>query len=305
MRVLLVANPSSRGGAASRRIPEVVRALARRAEVEVLPTTDDTAAAVAERLHAASWDRVVALGGDGTFARVADGVLDAGAQVPLALLPAGLANNHARGLCIPTIYDGLEAAVAGVFAEGRLRMDVGTLQGDGKVRFYDTVGFGFQASALGRREHLRGVPGLGGELGYVLATGLQLLGRHRFGASVRVDGRAELGSAVLDVPGVLDVIVSNSVWYGGRWVLDRRARPDDGLLELVAVRGWRDLLWHGWSDREPGGQADDRGASIELAFDRQVPSQVDGEVGPTGRRFRIALQAGALAVVRHDGEGGV
>jgi diacylglycerol kinase family enzyme len=123
---------------------------------------------------------------------------------------------------------------------------------------------------------------------------LGLAGRHRFGASVRLDGGAE----VLNLLEVLDVIVSNSVWYGGRWVLDRRARPDDGLLELVAVRGWRDLLRHAWTDREPGGQADERGASIELVFDRPVPSQVDGEVGPTGRRFRIALELGALAVVR-------
>lgn len=294
MRVLLVANPKSRAAAAARHLPEVVEALSRRAFVEVLPTTDDTARAVAERLNAASWDRVVALGGDGTFARVADGVLDAGAQVPLAILPAGLANNHARGLGIPTIYDALQAAVEGVFAQGLLRMDVGLLLGERQVRFYDTVGFGFQASVLGRRERLRGVPGLGGELGYVVATGVQLLRRHRFRASVQVDGR------VLRGPEVLDLIVSNSVWYGGRWVLDRRAKPDDGLLELVVVRGRRELLWHAWSDRAPGGQADERGASIVLDFDRRVPSQVDGEVGPTGLRFQVALQAGALGVVRPE-----
>ena len=214
MRVLLVANPKSRAAAAARHLPEVVAALSRRASVEVLLTTDDTARAVAARLCAAPWDRVVALGGDGTFARVADGVLDSGARVPLAILPAGLANNHARGLHIPTIYDALPAAVEGVFAEGLLRMDVGLLLGDQPVRFYDTVGFGFQAGALGRRERLRGVRGLGGELGYAVATGMQLSGRHRFGASVRVDGR------VLQEKEVLDVIVSNSVWYGGRWVLD-------------------------------------------------------------------------------------
>ena len=290
MRVLLVANPRSRGGAAARRVPLAVEALQRRAEVEILPATDDTAAAVAARLDGSAFDRVVALGGDGTFARVADGVLDASVAVPLAILPAGLANNHARGLHIPTIYDDLDAAVQRVFAEAQLRMDVGRLRSDEAIRFYDTVGFGFQASALRQRERLRQLPGLGGELGYAVATGLQLGKRHRFDASVRIDGRTRRFS------GAIDLIVSNSVWYGGRWILDRHARPDDGILELVAVPGWRALVRHLWSDLAPGGIAEDRGAEIAVEFDREVDSQVDGEVGPTGQCFQIALVPGALCL---------
>ena len=251
--------------------------------LEVAPSTP---ADVAKRAH--DVDRVVALGGDGTFACVADGVLDSGRDVPLALLPAGLANNHAHGWGIPTIYDDLEGAVRRVFGEGRIHMDVGRLDG---ARFYDTVGFGFQASALVRREAIRHRAGLGGELGYAAGTVLELA-RQRTAAVTSVE--VTVDDRTLRWDGVLDVVVSNSVWYGGRWILDSRAREDDGLLEVVAVRGWRDLVRHGLTRV---GTADLQTRSLTLVFDRPVPSQVDGEIGPCRAAFSLDVLAGALTVV--------
>ena len=288
MRILLLANPRSRAGAAASRIPAVVAAL-RSAGASVAPVEVGACGAVdlAARVRQ-GFDRVVALGGDGTFASVADGVLDSGCGVPLALLPAGLANNHARGFAIPTIYEDLHGAVERVFSDGRVQMDVGRLDG---ARFYDTVGFGFQAAALVRRGALRHRRGLGGELGYAVATLLQIArprGAARVGATVAVDGQT------IRWDRVLDVVVSNSVWYGGRWVLDPRARVDDGVLEVVAVQGWRDLVRRGLQST---GTADRRGSVVDLAFDRPVCTQVDGEVGPMGAAFRIEVLPGALTVV--------
>jgi diacylglycerol kinase (ATP) len=287
MRILLLVNPRSRSGAAARRIPDVLQALeAAGADVTCLEVGPTTTADVAQL--AGGFERVVALGGDGTFACGANGVLDSGADVPLALLPAGLANNHARGFGIPTIYDDLPGAVEQVFGTGRVQMDVGRLDGQ---RFYDTVGFGFQASALVRREGLRHRPGLSGELGYAVGTVLEMArqrGAATAGVTVEVDGESVRWERVLDV------VVSNSIWYGGRWILDERARADDGVLEVVAVRGWRDLVRHGLT---VVGTADRQGASIALAFDRPVHTQVDGEIGPVRQRFSLDVVPGALAVV--------
>jgi diacylglycerol kinase (ATP) len=284
-RILVVVNPGSRAGAAQRRIPALLDGLRERALIAVIDARGDTRAVVAERLATGSFDRVVALGGDGTFARVADGVLDANSHVPLGLLPAGLANNHARGLGIPTVYDSDDAVDIALGAR-RIAMDVGLVNG---IRFYDTLGIGFQAAALVRREGLRHRTGLGGELGYGVAAVRELFGAHGFGVRGTLDGRPFVRARVLDV------IVSNSVWYGGRWVLDGGARVDDGLLEVVAVRGLRDLVRHALRGAAPG-TADGRGCVITLETDRPVATQLDGEVGPTADRFVVTVRPRALSV---------
>ena len=53
-----------------------------------------TVAAVKERIDAGGVDVVVYLGGDGTFAEVAKGILAARTALPLGMLPSGTANDQ-------------------------------------------------------------------------------------------------------------------------------------------------------------------------------------------------------------------
>jgi diacylglycerol kinase family enzyme len=117
--------------------------------------------------------------------------------------------------------------------------------------------------------------------------------------------------------GITDVIINATPIYAANWVLDRSARADDGLFEIVPIQGRRDWLMQmlkGLTQVQevmsleeqfdvlglgytPGFSA----ACFELLLERPkrpaVASQVDGEVWLEGRRFRVEAQAGRLPLI--------
>ena len=69
--------------------------------MDAQPTSKDEPATAIARRMAASADRVIAMGGDGTVTEVAAGILAEGGGVPLAVVPLGTANILALNLGIP------------------------------------------------------------------------------------------------------------------------------------------------------------------------------------------------------------
>jgi len=122
-RLLVIVNPRSANGSTGRHWPKLERQLR-----EALPPFDAVltrAAGDAVRLAADGANRygtVVAVGGDGTISEVANGILAAGAEAALGVIPRGTGSDLVRTLGIPT---GVEAA-ASLLARGpRRRIDVG------------------------------------------------------------------------------------------------------------------------------------------------------------------------------------
>ena len=86
MRVLLVGNPAAHSGKAAERISKAQAAmLARGWHVQVQETLPDgrTVPIIVERLRGDPVDRVVYLGGDGTFAEVAKALMLANDPPPM------------------------------------------------------------------------------------------------------------------------------------------------------------------------------------------------------------------------------
>jgi len=329
---LLVVNRTARSGAAAARVEAALEALA---EVGVRALRMETSAgggtvdAVAERLREGAWAGVLAMGGDGTFHEVANGLLRSGRSLPFGLLPAGTGNNQARSLAIP--LDDLRAAAAIIAAGRTVPLDGAWVQawddfGErvGEAWSFDSIGFGFSARALHFRfedkARVEQVPVLKDvwrdELVYAGATARALLGAyvedHRFDAEVR----SEDGTTLYE--NLHDLIVNNTRTYARAWVLDPTGAHDDGLFELLPVRGLDDWAAHAvvnldgsplrdWFDVGPDPTLV-RGARFDITlFDRPleppIPMQVDGEPWPAARRVRVAVRKGALEVLAPDGRG--
>ncbi|MBI1944080.1 MAG: hypothetical protein HYS27_00205 [Deltaproteobacteria bacterium] len=332
---LLVANPTAQSGKAMPRIARAKEGLgARGFEVTLLATepAGRTVAAVARRLDdagaATRVELVVAMGGDGTFAEAAKGVLASSRRVPMALLPAGTANDQARSLGIP--LDDIDAALDIATAGHLTRLDVGEVRRLENGRavdeqlFFDSVGFGFQAEVLKKRGEDRArvsrVPLLRDLYrDYAVYAGAlvdsylkSFVEPTKMTAELVADGR----SVVLDA--ILDLVVKNTAVYGGAWVLARDGRPDDGKMEVVPFAGRRDMVSKMVSDLSALPALDDgleilgveqsrafAASQLEVVLRRpgrpEVCAQIDGEDWCLGRHFKVDVLPNALDVVTPAG----
>lgn len=264
-RILLVGNPTARSGDAKARIGRAESVLTGRgAKVDVLPTAaaGRTVARVEEALRTGVFDIAVALGGDGTFAEVARGLLAAGAPCPMGFLPSGTANNQGRSFGLDSSAASLEQNVEVVLAGHVQPIDVGRLEdldrkGAEPVLFFDSIGFGLQADILAVRNRDRDTVGqipllrdlYRGELVYAGAALDRYLAS--WAKPTKFSAEVVTGDAVHHFSRLTDLIVSATPVYAGRWILDRDADAADGRFELVPVQGRRDWLVKAVRDLTP------------------------------------------------------
>ncbi len=174
-----------------------------------------------ELAHAAVADGcalVIAAGGDGTANEVAWGLL--GSESILGLVPVGSGNGLARALGIPLKP---RAAVTALAEAVPRRMDVGFAN---DRPFLNVSGAGLDA-VIGAAFQAHGHQG--GRRGILTYVRLSLSHARRYRAPewrLRADAGGFEGRALI-VAGV------NGRQYGGGALLTRRARLDDGLLDLV------------------------------------------------------------------------
>jgi diacylglycerol kinase family enzyme len=268
------------------------------------------------------------MGGDGTFAEVAKGILasDHAAEVAMGMLPTGTANDQGKSFGLSAGPGALPTNVAVVAAGWSVGCDVGVLEidraGKGVHRdlFFDSFSIGIGAASLATRnrdrERVGRIPGLGAlyrdQLVYIGAVA------RRFAESYVVDIAFELDATIDGVvhrfDRLIDVIVKNTRIFGGEWIFDPHAESDDGRFELVPVTGRRDFVTKlvGSLGRSPLGLDDldaigiehapaIGGARFELAVRGEggvLPAaQIDGEELPAGDRYRIMVAQRALRLI--------
>lgn len=236
----VVVNPVAGGGAMRQRWPEIKAALAKHfGDVTVAETRrSGEACGLARGLAMDGAKLVIAAGGDGTVSETVDGLVQSklatGRATELGIVPVGTGSDLARGLGIKGGISALAERIA--TAKGRA-LDAG------RVDFIDDHG------ALASR-HFVNIASLGlsgptdravnaaksggrmsGKAVFLWHTVRELL-RYRF-QTVKVtvdDGEPVVGSIAL-------VAVANAPYFGGGMKIAPDAKPDDGLLEIVIVRG--------------------------------------------------------------------
>jgi YegS/Rv2252/BmrU family lipid kinase len=241
MKPLLVVNPASGGGKTGRVLADLRRPIERAlgtCEFE-LTQAPGHARELAREAAAQGRERIVAVGGDGTFSEVADGILsvaNAGNRSAVGLIHQGTGGDFRRSAGLENRLDAFLAPIAR--HEPRL-VDAGRIThldrgGRPAVRhFMNVVSLGMGGLVdkyVGESTRL-----LGGSALY-LASSLKALALGAVGRLscevTHADGRVETLRLTTRI-----LTVCNGRYFGGGMQVAPMARLDDGLFDVVADDG--------------------------------------------------------------------
>jgi diacylglycerol kinase (ATP) len=173
---------------------------------------------------------IIALGGDGTISEVAGGLIEAGGESALGLIPRGTGGDFCRCLEIPAD----PAGAARRIKEGAIRrIDAGRVtftadDGTEQTRsFVNIASFGFSSSVAARAN--RSSKRLGAKaafLGAILGT---MASYQHAEVTISVDGGAPRRLTLLLAA------IGNGRFFGGGMKVCPEAIFDDGLLDLVVL----------------------------------------------------------------------
>jgi diacylglycerol kinase (ATP) len=224
-KTLVIVNPASGGGRAREAQTRVASYLASRgvkAEYVQSSSSDDVRVRAA---HAPSegFTHAVALGGDGTFHYVIEGIY--GTDAIAGFFPSGNGNDIAAALGIPG--DPVLAAEQFVTAQAR-SVDLAEARfADGRVaHFIGVGGLGLDAEAAHlANSRYRALPGV---LRYMAGTFDAFVRDGALDLRAEIDGAAWTGRALF-------VAIANGTSYGAGVKIAPEAKMDDGWLDLVIV----------------------------------------------------------------------
>ena len=327
---VLVANPTAQSGKAADWIKKA-RALLDQAKIahRFVPTEPEGKTIERVKEIVDQGVRVVIyMGGDGTFAEVAKGILasERGPDVVMGMLPTGTANDQGKSFGLESGPGALERNVEVIAGGVTVQCDVGAilierdLQTIHKDLMFDSFSVGLGAASLETRnrdrERVGRIPGLGAIYRDQLVYAGAVLRRfvESYVVDVKFDLDVVIDGKVYPFESLLDVILKNTKIFGGEWIFDPSTESDDGKFELVPVTGRRDFGTKliGSLRGSPVG-VDDlaslgfdhapaiTGSKFELAIRTDggpLPAaQIDGEEVPAGDRYYVDVVPRALRLI--------
>ena len=291
MRILAVVNPVAGNGSARRRFARLLdHHSAARTWEHVTTAHPGHARELAARAADDGYDRVLAIGGDGTVCEVANGL--AGSQTALGIIPLGTGNDSATNLGIPS--DPVLAVDHATTGEPR-PIDLGEITtSQGTTFFVSVAGFGFDAAVAWRVNRMPKL--IGGTLPYLAGVMLTLWQYRSAGMRICFDGRVVERRVFM-------AAVANHASYGGGMRIAPHARADDGLFDVCLVRDLSRfevlrLVPRIYSGGHVGHPAVEMIRCVELTAETsaKVRCHADGElVGDLPAQFKI--HPGALRCV--------
>ena len=210
-----VASNDALGAAARRQL-----AVGHRIETQVTSKKGDARRFVAE---AGEVDLLIAAGGDGTLNEVVHGLMELpmAARPVLGVVPLGTANDFATGCGIPHDPD---QALALCMEGKEVPIDVGKANEHWFLNAA-SIGFGAEITATTPPE----LKHLLGPVAYAVMGAILAMNVHHYRGRLTVPDREIAGSGPV-------AIVGNGRQAGGGVQVTPRARVDDGLLDVLAVR---------------------------------------------------------------------
>lgn len=285
-KILVILNPAARGEKAGR-LRARIGALSPDAVVRETTATGD-ARRLAQQGAAEGFSTIVAAGGDGTLNEVVNGI--ACSEAALGILPVGTMNVFATELGIP--QGNLEKAWAVIEQQNVLSLD---LPMAGGKYFIQLAGVGLDAEVV--RQTSSDAKRTLGPLSYLLTLAQVAAVKPPWVKAVTMDGSEREGSFML---------IGNGRLYGGPFPLFKRARLDDGLLDVVVFKNqshwdvvrYFQAIAFGTHPELPDVEYFQT-PSVTVTSEGDVPVELDGEVagalpcefGISGKKLRVLAPA--------------
>lgn len=287
-RTCVILNPHA--GSAERIEESLARTVGRLGGIELRETNGaGSARELAARAVDEGFERLVAVGGDGTLNEVLNGLAPDFERAELGLVPAGTGNDLARTLEIPRDP---EEALEVLRAGATRRLDVARVRCRSAERWFLNVsagGFSGEVDPDLKAE----IKEAWGPLSYVRTAfeALSELETYRVRLVLEPDTPEEERIRLA----ALNVAVANGRYVGGGLHVAPEAAPDDGLLDVVAIRaapaGRLSLL----APQVVAGQHLDHELvlyrqvrTLEVHSEPAMPFNADGEpVGDTPVRYEV------------------
>jgi diacylglycerol kinase (ATP) len=287
---VVILNPASKRG---RRLHGWLKRSLRGGKGELVLTDAPRAGERIAQEAARAGRAVVAVGGDGTIAEVANGILASGRRVPLGIVPAGNGNDYAANtLALPRdLKQALELALTGTPSP----MDAGQVNGR---YFVNSLGVGIDANIAAAATSLKRVPLLRGQALYWASSLRELIFHYDRCPSLTVahDGEAR------ERQHYAMAAVSIGPTAGGGFKINPGADARDGLFDLCLI--WKPsqmralrllpMVEKGQHVSEPEVKRL-RVQTVTLEAEHPVYAHLDGEV-ITAPRFEARILPGALLV---------
>lgn len=290
MKALVILNPLA--GESS--MHAVLDALTRRfagvgVQFEIYETRkDDRLGDIVRGRVGDGFDRVVAVGGDGTVSGVSDGLLKS--AIPLGILPTGTGNLIARELNIPVDMDAALALIAGA----RCRKQVDAMR-IGKRAYFLNISVGISASVVGQTTSTS--KGRFGRVAYVGATILKVLSSRPRYLVISVDGQAHPYRAV-EVTIMNCGLLAKTFYPKGPDI-----RMDDGQLGVWILSMQTIWDYFRYAIGVMAGSHVNRAAqfiraekTVSIRSNRPFPVQADGDIIGT-TPVEVEVLPGALTVL--------
>ncbi len=236
MKTAVIANPHSSSGKTGKRLPRIQQAIeSRLGKIDVRLTEGiGHATVLAAELLGTGYERIIGVGGDGTFNEIANGFLrDDQPRNPaacLGILPMGTGGDFRRSLGIGAGFDD----ALDVLATGKpLTIDLGKVtyeSHDGRKAsryFVNVVSLGMGGEVSARAKNFLSF--LGGQAAFFYAT-LKVFAIYR-GKPVELS----LDDGPPRSHRILNIAIGNGTHHGGGMHVCPEAVFDDGLLEVTVI----------------------------------------------------------------------
>ena len=242
------------------------------------------ATALASEAIASGFDRIVAVGGDGTVNEVAQAVVNSPARI--GIIPKGSGNGLARHLGIPTRFPD---ALRCLFTSKTVAMD--TFRLNGKLSL-NVSGIGFDG-------YIADLFGMEKERGF---HGYTKLVMNEFIRFTEFEARIDAGDQRVDKKAFV-IAIANSSQYGNNATIAPGASVCDQLLNISIIRKFPayrlDLIYSFFSgtiDQSAYCETlEVRNTTIRLKV--PVPYHIDGEPAGKADHFTIELSPSSLNIL--------